>query len=108
MSGDGQNDPEQNQKQNCREDNETVTGNPFFIPQRTQSMHAACREVIYKAGIGGCGPAKMGANAVDQRRQVVFADAKLVVLIGGGRFHAFRGLGFDVFKNRDEWIRFRL
>src|SRR5690242_15236350 len=73
-----QDDAEEREEEDRREDDEAVAGDAFFVAERTQSLHAAGGEVVHEFGIGRRGRAEMVADTMDQRGQIVFADAEFV------------------------------
>ena len=75
------NDAEQNQKQHDDEQDEAVARDAFFVAHRAQSVDAAGSEIIHEARIVRRRAAKMIAQAMPQRGQIVFADAEFVVAV---------------------------
>ena len=57
---------------------EAVAGDALFVAQRAQALHAAGGEIVDQARIAGGRAAKMIADAVPQRGQIVFAHAEFV------------------------------
>ncbi len=99
---------EQNRKQNERERDDAVARDALFVAQRAQALHAAGGEVIHQARVARGRPAKMIADAVPQRGQIVFAHAEFVenfrrFAAGDGRERA----ALDFFKNGFRFFRRR-
>ena len=77
-------DAEEGQKEKDDEGDESVAGDALFITHRTESLDAAGSEITDELGIGGGGASKVAAEPPEKSRQIVFADAKVVVVLGGG------------------------
>ena len=62
--------------------NEAVAGDALLVAHRAQAVDAAGGEIVHEARIRGGRAAKMVAQAVPQRGQIVFAHAEFVVMVG--------------------------
>src|SRR6185369_1282160 len=104
-----QDNSEQQEKQSAREKNEPVAGHPFFISQRPQSLHSASRQVIHQPRIARGRSAKMITNPIPQRRQIIFADAELVITVRRCLLGRWDRFGLDLFEDRflGFWLRRR-
>ena len=90
---------EQNDEQHDGEKDEAVARNALLVAHRTKTMHATGGQIGDEPRIVGGRPAEMVPDAVEERGQIVFADAQFVKLIGRG---GLLGVGqrFYLFENR--------
>ena len=65
---------------------ESVAGDAFFVAHRAQAVHAAGGQIGDQPGIVRGRPAEMVPEAIEERRQIVFAHAEFVELVGRGGF----------------------
>ena len=100
--------PSRTRSNTTGEHNEAVARDALLVAHRTQAMHAAGGQIGDQPRIVRGRPAEMVPDAIEQRGQIVFADAQIVELVGRGDLLGV-GQGFYLFKNRfmHRWRRQR-
>src|SRR4051812_31152394 len=78
-----QRDAQKRHKQNDNQEKHAVAGNAFFVSQGAQPLDATCSEIVHQPGIRRRWRSKLALNPIKKRRQVIFPDPKVIIMIPG-------------------------
>ncbi len=89
------------EQQNNRQDDEAVSRHALFVAERAQPLDAPGRQIIDELGIGRRARAEVVFQAPEKTGEIVFAHAKLVVLLRGrGWFGGLKPFLIHLFEDR--------